>query len=134
MKAESRISVSLLAIRLTVFLVMLVWTIDKFINVEHASAVLEKFYFFGGLGATVIYAIGGVEMLIILGFVLGIAKRFTYGAVLLFHSMSTLMVFPLYFDLERGRLFFAAWPMLAACLTLYLLRDRDQLLTFLGDR
>jgi len=129
MKEENRLPVSLLALRLTVFLVMLVWTLDKFIDVEHAAAVYEHFYFIGGLGASVMYVIGAIEMIIIVGFLLGIAKRWTYGAVLVFHAVSTFASFPMYLDLTEGRLFFAAWPMLAACLALFLLRDHDTLLT-----
>lgn len=129
MKEENRLPVSLLALRLTVFLVMLVWTLDKFIDVEHAASVYQHFYFIGGLGASVMYVIGAIELIIVLGFLLGIAKRWTYGAVLVFHAVSTFASFPMYFDLQNGRLFFAAWPMLAACLTLYLLRDRDTLMT-----
>jgi len=129
MKEENRLPVSLLALRLTVFLVMLVWTLDKFIDVEHAARVYEHFYFIGGLGASVMYVIGAIEMIIIVGFLLGIAKRWTYGAVLVFHAVSTFASFPMYLDLTEGRLFFAAWPMLAACLALFLLRDHDTLLT-----
>jgi len=134
MKEEDRLPLSLLALRLTVFLVMLVWTIDKFIDVEHAAAVYENFYFLGGLGASVMYVIGAIELLIILGFLLGIAKRWTYGAVLVFHAVSTFASFPMYFDWQNGRLFFAAWPMLAACLALYLLRDKDRMLTVGNSR
>lgn len=127
MPAIDRLPLSLLFLRLTVFLVMVIWTIDKFIAPDHAAKVFEDFYFIGGLGPAALYAIGAVELLIIVGFVLGIAMTFTYGAVLVFHSISTLSSFPMYFNLEKGMLFFAAWPMLAACLTLFLLRDRDTL-------
>jgi hypothetical protein len=125
MKDESRLPVALLTLRLSVFLVMLVWTLDKFVAVDHAASVFSHFYFIDGLGAAVMYTIGAVELVIVVGFVLGIARRFTYGAVFLFHAVSTLASFPMYLNPAEGRLFFAAWPMLAACFTLYLLRDRD---------
>lgn len=129
MKEESRLPVALLALRLSVFLVMLVWTLDKFVAVDHAASVFSSFYFLDGLGALAMYAIGAVELLIIVAFVLGIAKRFTYGAVFLFHAVSTLASFQMYLNPAEGRLFFAAWPMLAACFALYLLRDRDTMFT-----
>lgn len=129
MQEVQKLPAALLALRLTVFLVMLVWTLDKFLAPSHAAAVFEKFYFMEGLGTTVMYLVGAVELVIILGFVLGIAKRFTYGAVFLLHAVSTLASFPMYLNPADGRLFYAAWPMLAACFALSLLRDRDILLT-----
>jgi len=128
-KDDSRLPVALLTLRLSVFLVMLVWTLDKFVAVDHATSVFSKFYFLQGLSAPVMYTIGAVELVLIAGFVLGIARRFTYGAVFLFHAVSTLASFPMYLNPAEGRLFFAAWPMLAACFALYLLRDRDTMWT-----
>jgi hypothetical protein len=55
-------------------------------------------------------------------------KRYTYGLVLVFHGVSTLSSWKQYI-LEPNLLFFAAWPMLAACIALYLLRDLDTLFT-----
>lgn len=129
MQTERRLPIALAALRLSVFLVMLVWTLDKLIAPGHASAVFENFYLVGGLGNEIMYAVGIAELIIILGFVLGLAKRFTYGAVLLFHAVSTLASFPMYLNPADGRLFYAAWPMLAACFALYLLRERDTMLT-----
>ena len=127
MKNEDRIPVSLLALRLSIFLVMLVWTFDKFLNPEHAAGVYAHFYFIPGVGATVLYLIGGLELALLLAFVAGIQKRFTYGLVFLLHSVSTLSSFKQYLNPYEGPsiLFFAAWPMLAACFALYLLRDQD---------
>lgn len=127
MQDQNRLPVALLAMRLSIFLVMLVWTIDKFIDPAHAAAVFDRFYFMKEVGTAILYTIGALELVIIAGFVLGIARRFTYGAVLLFHTVSTFASFEMYFNLAEGRLFFAAWPMLAACFALYLLRDHDTL-------
>lgn len=122
-----RVANSLLVLRLTVFLVMLMWTIDKFVNVEHATAVYERFYLVGGLGPGLMAAIGVIELIVVLGFLVGYQKRFTYGAVLLFHAVSTLSSYRQYLSPFEtpNLLFFAAWPMLGACLVLYYLRDMD---------
>ena len=120
-----RLELSLLALRLSVFIVMLVWTLDKFVNPEHSAEVYERFYFLGGLGPAAVRAIGAAELALIVAFVLGVAKRWTYGAVLVLHGVSTLASFRQYLDPFNNLLFFAAWPMLAACLTLYLLREYD---------
>lgn len=132
MQTTDRLPVALLALRLSVFLVMLVWTLDKFLAPDHAAGVFEHFYFIGGVAPAVLYIIGAAELIIILGFLLGVAKRFTYGAVFIFHAVSTLSSFPMYLNPAEGRLFYAAWPMLAACFALYSLRDQDTLLTIRG--
>ncbi|MCW1890623.1 hypothetical protein OK016_21165 [Vibrio chagasii] len=51
-------------------------------------------------------------------------KKYTYGAILVLHAGST---FPLagYMDRSITRCSFASWPMLAACVALFLLRDYD---------
>lgn len=130
MTTPDRLRISLLALRLTVFFVMLMWTLDKFVAPDHAARVFEHFYFLGGLGPAVLYAIGALEMLLVTGFVLGVAKTVTYGAVLVFHGISTLSSFPMYLNPSKGMLFYAAWPMLGACLTLFLLRNEDTLGTW----
>ncbi len=131
MQSPNRLTFSLFSLRLTVALVMLVWNLDKFINPEHAASIFEDFYRLGGLGPAVIYAIGAVEIVLVGVLLLGVMKRFTYGTVLVLHAISTFSSYKQYLAPYDGPniLFFAAWPMLAACLTLYLLRDRDVMLT-----
>jgi len=128
---DKQLSLSLLLLRASVFLVMLMWTVDKFVNPEHAIKLYEKFYFIDGLGTVAMYAIGGAEIVLLLLFLAGYKKFYTYGAVLLLHSVSTLSAFKQYFSPFDGAnlLFFAAWPMLAACLALFLLRDHDRQLS-----
>ncbi|MEQ8466735.1 hypothetical protein [Coleofasciculus sp. E1-EBD-02] len=125
MNSDRRISIVLLLLRLSVFLVMLMWTLDKFVNPDHAAAIFQNFYLIGGLSNVPIYIIGGIQLIIILGFVAGFQKRWTYLLVLFFHSVSTFSSFRQYFAPFENLLFFAAWPMLAACFALYYLRDLD---------
>ena len=131
-----RVGVALLVLRVTVFLVMLIWTIDKFVRPAHAISVYEHFYFLRGLGPAVIYSIAVAELLLLLGFVSGFAPRFTYGLVLLLHAVPTFSSFREYFHPFEGVniLFFAAWPMLGACFALYYLRDLDTLWSVRGKR
>lgn len=65
---NSRIATALLLLRLSVFLVFLMWTLDKFVNPAHAAAVFENFYFIGGLGPAIFYILGFMELLILIGF------------------------------------------------------------------
>jgi putative oxidoreductase len=127
MKTEEKLRLSLLFLRLGVFTVMFMWTLDKFINPDHAIGIFKQFYFLNGLSTGIMYALGAVEMVVVLGFVAGFKKRWTYGIVLVLHVVSTFSSFGRYLDPWKNLLFFAAWPMLAACVTLYLLRDDDTL-------
>lgn len=130
MTFDRRIPIALLTLRLSIFVVMLMWTLDKFIRPEHTASIFEKYYFVGGLGHVISRTLGGLELVLLAGFILGLAKRWTYGAVFVLHTVSTLSAFKHYltpFGEGPHLLFFAAWPMLAACFTLYLLRDLDRL-------
>src|SRR2546422_7386100 len=126
---HNRVGVALLVLRVTVFLVMLVWTLDKFVEPQHASKIMEHFYFIKGVSDSMIYIIGALELTMLVGFVAGFAKKWTYGLVLLSHAVSTLSSYNQYVHplVAPNILFFAAWPMLGACFALYYLRDLDTL-------
>ncbi|MBQ0713986.1 MAG: DoxX family membrane protein [Paraperlucidibaca sp.] len=121
------LSRSLLVLRLGVFIVMLMWTLDKFFNPAHSSKVFESFYGIDWLSHNFSYIIGFIELALVIGFVTGFSRRWTYGGILLIHAVSTFSSYKMYMDPFNNLLFFAAWPMLAACLTLYWLRDWDTL-------
>ena len=122
---NERLTWSLLSLRLTVFLVMFMWTLDKLINVGHAKKIYEHFYFLSGLGDFIMYGIAIIELVIILAFLIGFKKRISYGLILIFHFISTISSYQQYLNPFENLLFFAAWPMLGACISLYLLRDYD---------
>ena len=132
MTEQTRLQLSLLLLRLSVFLVMAIWTIDKFVNPSHTAGIFEKFYAIPGVGSVLVWGLAILEVVLILAFVAGLKKRLTYGAVLVLHGVSTFSAFREYLAPFEGAhlLFFASWPMLAACIALYLLRDQDRLLTF----
>ncbi|PAV25195.1 hypothetical protein C8D92_11145 [Tamilnaduibacter salinus] len=123
-----QLPLALLLLRLGIFVVFLVWTLDKLIQPEHAAKVFSAFYGLGNLGETVFYLIGAAQLLLVLAFVAGVLKTWTYGAILIFHAVSTLSAFGKYLQPFDNLLFFAAWPMLAACAALFLLRDYDTLI------
>lgn len=127
MNQQRRLAISLLLLRLGIFVVMLMWTLDKFVRPDHAASVFSTFYGVNGLDAQLAYGLGVLELSLLLAFVTGIARRWTYGTVLVLHGVSTLLSWPQYLQPFEGPnlLFFAAWPMLAACAALYLLRDSD---------
>jgi hypothetical protein len=123
---------SLLLLRLGIFVVMFMWTLDKLINPEHAGAVFANFYGIEGSGAAYLMVIGLLELVVVLAFVAGAFRTVTYGLVLAMHTVSTLSSYAQYFDAFNNLLFFAAWPMLAACVVLFWLRDHDTLLAWDG--
>ncbi len=129
---SKRLQISLLLLRVSVFLVLLMWTLDKILNPEHAAAVFGAFYSIGGLPPPAYTILGVLELVVISAFLAGIARFWTYGGVMVLHAISTVSSFHQYLTpFEPGHLlFFAAWPMLAACVTLFLLRDADELCTF----
>lgn len=126
---DNRLEWSLLLLRLGVFIVMFVWTIEKFVNPGHAINIMRGFYGIDGVAETLVYGMAVAELVLLLLFISGIKRRWTYGIVALLHTGSTFSSFAQYLDPFNNMLFFAAWPMWAACVALYLLRDRDNKLT-----
>ncbi len=133
-ETERRLALSLLLLRLGVGIVMLVWAFEKILNPSHGGAVLESFYGISGAGESVIRAIGLVQGLIVLVFLIGFARKWSYGAVLAMHATTTLISWSAYLEPLKNILFFAAWPMLAACITLFLLRDQDRIASLSSNR
>ncbi len=131
MDAAARVRLPLLLLRLSIFVVMLAWTLMKFVDPARSAGIFKKFYHLPDIGSAITYTLGGLEVLLLVGFVAGFQKRFTYGAVLLFHGISTVSAYQQYIApfQSNNLLFYAAWPMLAACFALYVLRDLDTLCT-----
>jgi hypothetical protein len=114
-------------LRLGIAVVFLFWSLDKLVNAEHAKRVASHFYGLDGATETVLAVMGVAQLALTAAFAAGVAKRATYGAVLGLHAISTLSSYAQYLDPFENLLFFAAWPMLAACVALYLLRSEDTL-------
>ncbi len=125
---QDKLEISLFLLRLGIFIVMMAWTLDKFIDPEHGIRVFERFYFLGGMSTAIMMGIGAIEILVILAFMLGLWKKYTYGIVMISHSVSTFSSWKQY-TIDMNLLFFAAWPMLAACVALFLLREHDKKFT-----
>lgn len=129
---DDRIRLVLLFLRITVFMVMFVWTLDKFIAPDHAARVFEKFYLLPGLSSVVFVAIGTIQLVIVTAFLIGFQKTVSTGLVLVMHLISTVSSYHHYvnvFQPGTNLLFWAAWPMLAACFALFYLRDYDTILS-----
>ena len=116
-----RIATALLVLRLTIFLVMLIWTIDKFVRPEHAGSVYEHFYFLPGVRRDnhLCNRRGRAFTPAWICYWFRLARDLRF--VFLLHAVSTFSSFRQYLHPFEGSniLFFAAWPMLGACFTLY---------------
>lgn len=121
---NQKLGLGLLSLRLTIALVFIMWGLDKILVPEHAVKVFSGFYGLN-ISNSVSVAMGLVQMAFLAVFVLGLWKNLTYLAILVLHAGSTLSSFGKYLDPFNNLLFFTAWPMLAACFVLYLLRDYD---------
>ncbi len=126
-----QLKLPLFALRMGVLAVMAIWTLDKFVRPEHTSAVFQKFYWMPEISIPLSYVIGVAQALVVLAFACGYKKRFSYGVILVLHSISTLSSYSQYLHPWEGPniLFFAAWPMLAAIFALYRLREYDTYLS-----
>lgn len=124
---------SLLIMRITIALFLLPWVIDKFSKdgVEHTAKIFAHFYKIKGVSQTGSYAIGVFWALLLLAFVLGFKKRISYGLVMLFHGIGTLMTWNVLvpWSDKHNMLFLAAIPVLGAMIALYRLREHDTLFT-----
>ena len=131
MANQKALARALLGLRLTIFAVMAVWAIDKLLDPRHTNLIFQHFYGVHGMGDDVARTLGVFEFALLIAFVAGIWKRWTYGIVLLLHAVSTFSSLREYLTPWRDDhlMFFAAWPMLAGCYTLFTLRDSDVLLT-----
>ena len=76
------------------------------------------------VGVVVVF-LRALQLLLVITFLVGFKKRITYGVIFIMHGLSTLPSYNQYIDGFNNLLFFAAWPMWAACFALYLLRDQD---------
>ncbi len=126
---QPKLAQALLLLRLGVGIVFVIWTADKFVRPDHAAGVFEHFYMIPWLTQNSAYIVGVLQGLLVLAFLAGFMKTWSYGAVFLLHAVSTLTPMANYFSPWEGAniLFFAAWPMLAAAWALWLLRDYDTL-------
>jgi len=129
---DTKLEISLLIMRLTFAAFIMVWAVDKVVAPAHAQKVFSTYYF-TQLTSDPMTAIGFVQIAIILAFAAGFLRFWSYGAMLVMHAVSTLSTYDkLVSPWEagpRGLLFWAAVPTLGAILALFLLRDRDNLLS-----
>lgn len=128
-----RLRISLAVLRLSTGAFFLIWAAEKVFAPEIAQRVFETFYF-SSPSATILLATGIMQGLIVLAFMAGLMRFWTYGALLMMHTLSVLSTFPRLIDpfSPPNHLFWAGVPVWGLLLALFILRNDDTLLTVPG--
>ena len=124
---------SLLLLRVSLGLLMLIWGVDKLVNVQHGLAVSEHFYFDAFSNARLLQAFGVAQMALGALVILGVGRRFTNPALLAVTGVTLLGVWRSVVDpwgwwLEGANvLFYPSLIIFAGSLALWAFRDEDRL-------
>ena len=122
---------SLLLLRITSGLLMVLWGLDKLVNPDHAMFVSDTFYL--GLFSLqwLLQLFGVFQVLLGLVIMVGFQRQFAYPVLLLINTFSMLAVWrsivdPLGFFFEGSkRLFFPSLIIFSAVLVLIAFREHD---------
>lgn len=134
-----RLPVSLFVLRMVIGVFMLQWAIEKFVLPQGTTKIFGK-YFGITLADSLPQIIGGLEIILVLAFMLGAYRRLSYGLILLFNIISVGATWQKLIDpygLISGNvnhLFSAGVPFLAAVWLLYWLREWDSKWTLAGHK
>jgi putative oxidoreductase len=124
---KRQLAFCLLVLRRGIAVVFVMWTVDKFVNPEHSAKVFEKFYKIPSLSPELAYGVGAAQSVLLTAFILWGFRTYSYGEILVLHAISTLSSYNNYLDpwTYPNLLFFAAIPMLLACIAIWVLRRHD---------
>lgn len=125
--------IGLATIRMTTAAFFLVWSVEKIVAPEIAQKVFARFYA-SNVSAGVSIIGGILQTAIVLLFLAGLFKLWTYGALLGMHAVSTLSTYEPLLNpyTPPNHLFWAAVPVLGALIALFLMRAEDRFLTLSG--
>ncbi|WP_422365741.1 MBL fold metallo-hydrolase [Pelagibius sp.] len=127
--SDRRLTLSLTILRFSTGAFFLVWALEKILAPDIARRVYETFYF-SSPSDEVLLATGILQGAVVLAFMAGLLRFWTYGALLVMHSISVVSTIPSLMDpfSPPNHLFWAAVPVLGLLFVLFLLRERDTLL------
>lgn len=124
---------SLLFLRVSLGVLMLLWGVDKLVNVDHGLQVSKHFYFGLFDSSALLQAFGIVQILLGLAVVLGFMRRYTLPALLLVTGTTLIGVWRSVVDpwgwvLEGSNvLFYPSLIIFAAALVLFAFQPDDTL-------
>lgn len=125
---------SLAVLRIGLFLFMMVWALEKIVRPETFKSIFGSFYGFDA-GYAVIYLIGAVQIAVLLLFVAGKFKTYTYGLVMAMNVVTLLVSYRQVLNPYEGgtnHLFAASIVVAAASIAIFLARSDDNLLVLKG--
>lgn len=142
-RADSAIptkALTLLGLRLSLALLMIVWGADKLVNPGHGAAVADRFY--GGIlsSQAVMPALGSLQILLGLGVGLGVLRRYTYPILAVVTGVTLIGVWRSILDpwgwyLENtNALFFPSLTIFLAALVLIAHEEEDRLRLGVGSK
>lgn len=124
---------TLLLLRVSIGLLILLWGVDKVVNVEHGLGVSDRFYL-GAFSNALLLSVWGVFQTAVGGLaVIGLFRRFAYPLVIAMNAVSMLGVWRSIVDpwgwvLEGTNvLFFPSLAIFAGSLLLWAFMDQDTL-------
>lgn len=123
---------SLLLLRVSLGLFLVIWGVDKLVNVKHGLEVSDSFFFGAFSHRLLLEAYGGAEIAAGVLIVLGVARRLTYPVLLAITGMTLLGVWKAIVDpwgwwLEGTTvLFYTSLIIFAASLVLWAFQDEDR--------
>lgn len=124
-------ALALLLLRLGLGYFLLVWSVNKFLAPKQTVAIWGYFYDID-ISAWLPQLFGAGEAIVAVAIIAGLARRFSYGAGLLIHGVTVVVIFERLaapFVIEDGfpvnRNLSVAVPVLMAFAAIYLMRARD---------
>ncbi|ARU89329.1 DoxX family protein [Pseudomonas sp. M30-35] len=123
---------SLLLLRISLGWLLIIWGINKLLNVEHGLAVANKFYFGVFAFDNLLQAAGVLQMLVGLLIVFGFMRRLVYPIQLLFSAATLIAVWQSVIDpwgwfyTGSNALFYPSLIIFAGCLVVMAWRDEDR--------
>lgn len=141
MRQERRIEIALLIIRVTAAIFLGLWATLKFYHPEWQRNIFEGAYNISFFTVTdnLSYLIGSVQIIIVLAFVSGFMRTWTYGIVMLMSAAGVMGSLGSFININEAGELYAAYtkypknlmltsiPTLGALVGLFLMRDLDNL-------
>ncbi|MEP1444067.1 MAG: hypothetical protein ABJK39_13745 [Hyphomicrobiales bacterium] len=139
MSNDRSTEMALFSLRLTIFILMIVWAALKiaapgsYAGVGDNPGIFQKFYGVG-VGGQIVLALGIAQVVFLLAYLAGLFKTITVGGVLLMNLASLVVswdkiVFPFANPEKPTLLFVAAVPVFGASLAHFLMRKKDTFLS-----
>lgn len=124
---NKKIALSLLLMRLSIGAFFGIWASLKFLRPNWMEKVFHDIYQLDFITQDHALAIGLVQSFVIILFVLGIQRTYSYGLVVMMHTVGVLGSLPLLMKFTHypSNLLWTAVPTLGAMVALFYLREYD---------